>query len=177
MRKKTSLEISRSRNFENRSKSRSRNKTPQYFIFYVKTIAANGILQILFFPNTTIKFSSWHMQDLSFHMMTKQVSLLFLQKPQTLIFSGVEASYGSQVGSRRSLDGEKILTSDLGLSLSTRWAPRCSSESHSHRQIHSQISRNYLRDSCQKHPIIFPLSNGRSWPLILPSSGKVTLSS
>lgn len=117
------------------------------------------------------------MQDPSFHMMTKQVSLLFLQKPQTLIFSGVEASYGSQVGSRRSLDGEKILTSDLGLSLSTRWAPRCSSESHSHRQIHSQISRNYLRDSCQKHPIIFPLSNGRSWPLILPSSGKVTLSS
>lgn len=88
-----------------------------------------------------------------------------------------EASYGSKVGSRKSLGGEKIFTSGPDLSLSTRWAPRCSSKSHFHRQIHSQISRNYLRDGCQKHPIISPLSNGRSWPLIPPSSGKVTLSS
>lgn len=38
-----------------------------------------------------------------------------------------EASYRNKIRSRKSLGGEKILTSGLDLSLSTGWAPRCSS--------------------------------------------------
>lgn len=66
--------------------------------------------------------------------------------------------------------GEKILTSGLDMSLSTSRstarAPRHSTTDHSRRQIHKQISRNYLRDGCQKELITFSLSNGRSWPLM-----------